>query len=90
MVEGRLKVVACPFFSHLNRIQMKVKFLKDHLDNKKGETIDVDADRANYWERAGVAEKADKKAASTEKKEASPETSKKEIKTTSPLTKKAK
>jgi hypothetical protein len=56
---------------------MKVKFLKDHLDNKKGDTIEVDADRANYWELTGVAEKADKKGASTEKKEASPVTSKK-------------
>jgi hypothetical protein len=69
---------------------MKVKFLKDHLDNKKGDTIEVDADRANYWELTGVAEKADKKGASTEKKEASPVTSKKEIKTNSPSTKKGK
>jgi hypothetical protein len=40
---------------------MKVKFLKDHLDNKQGDTIDVHEDRANYWERTGVAEKTEKK-----------------------------
>jgi hypothetical protein len=40
---------------------MKVKFLKDHLDNKKGDSIDVHEDRANYWERTGVAEKIEKK-----------------------------
>jgi hypothetical protein len=48
-------------------ILMKVKFLKDHLDNKQGDTIDVHEDRANYWERTGVAEKTEKKTISNKK-----------------------
>lgn len=38
---------------------MKVKFLKDHLDNKKGDAIEVTEERANYFNRVGVAEKTD-------------------------------
>lgn len=56
---------------------MEVKFLKDHLDNKKGDTTEVDEARANYWEMVGVAEKVDKAGDTKEKKEGSPVTAKK-------------
>lgn len=34
---------------------MKVKFLKDHLENKKGDIKTVNDWRANYWVKTGVA-----------------------------------
>lgn len=37
---------------------MKVKLLKDHLDNKKGDVIEVDEARANYFELVGLAKKS--------------------------------
>lgn len=33
---------------------MKITLLKDHLDDKKGETIEVTAERGNYLARVGV------------------------------------
>lgn len=39
---------------------MKVKLQRDHLDHKKGETVDVTPERAKYWELVGVAKKAGK------------------------------
>jgi hypothetical protein len=35
---------------------MKVKLLRDHLDQKKGETIDVTPERANYFKLVGLVE----------------------------------
>jgi len=35
---------------------MKVKLLKDHLDSKAGDVVDVTEQRANYWIKVGVAE----------------------------------
>ena len=35
---------------------MKVKFLKDHLDNKVGDVVDVSDERGNYWISASVVE----------------------------------
>lgn len=40
---------------------MKIKFLKDHLQHKKGDTANVNDWRANYWIKTGVAEKAAEK-----------------------------
>lgn len=37
---------------------MKVQFLKDHLENRAGELVDVDEDRARYWLSVGVAQEA--------------------------------
>jgi len=34
---------------------MKVKFERDHLDNKKGDVIEVDEARANYFKMVGIA-----------------------------------
>jgi hypothetical protein len=33
---------------------MKVKLLRDHLDQKKGDTIDVTPERANYFKLVGL------------------------------------
>lgn len=47
----------------------KVKLLKDHLDNKEGEVMEVSEERANYFQRCGVAEevKEEEKKAPTKK-----------------------
>ena len=37
---------------------MKVKFLKDHLDNKKGSVAEVETQRARYFINVGVAEES--------------------------------
>lgn len=55
---------------------MKVKFLKDHLNNKAGDVIDVDEARANYWKKTGVAEPTEE----AENKEKEPVKEKKEVK----------
>lgn len=47
------------FFLKLKISCMKVKFLKNHLDNKKGDVADVTKERANYWQLVGVAETTD-------------------------------
>lgn len=39
---------------------MKVEFLKDHLQNKKGDVVDVGEARANYWNLCNVAKPAEK------------------------------
>ena len=36
---------------------MKVKFLRQHLENKQGDVVEVEDERANYWLLTGVAEK---------------------------------
>ena len=52
---------------------MKVQFLKDHLDNKAGDVVEVTEDRANYFIMNNVAEKHVKK----ETKELKPKLDKK-------------
>jgi hypothetical protein len=39
---------------------MKVKILKEHLEHKPGDTVDVHEHMAGYWERTGVAEKVER------------------------------
>lgn len=39
---------------------MKVKLLKNHLNYREGDVVDVNDTRAKYWETVGVAEKAKK------------------------------
>ena len=41
---------------------MKVKLLKDHLDLKKGQIIEVTPERADYFQLVGVALKTGNKA----------------------------
>lgn len=36
---------------------MTVKLIKNHLDHKAGDVIDVSEERAEYWHLCGVAEK---------------------------------
>jgi hypothetical protein len=40
---------------------MKVKLLKDHLENKCCDEIELDEDRGNYFIACGVAEKVEHK-----------------------------
>jgi len=40
----------------------KVKFLKDHLDNKANQSVEITDEQANYFERTGVAVKEEKQA----------------------------
>lgn len=48
---------------------MKIKFLKDHLDNKKDDVRNVNDWRANYWIKTGVAKVAPKAVKKAETKE---------------------
>lgn len=50
---------------------MKVKFKRDHLDIKKGQTKDMSNDKANYFIRVGLATevKESKKASNRKTKE---------------------
>ncbi len=52
---------------------MKIQFLKDHLDNKDGDKVDVSDDLANYLIRMGAAKEMKKekveKTKTKEKKE---------------------
>lgn len=40
---------------------MKVTLLRDHLSNKKGDSIEVTPERAAYWQRIGLVDGAEKK-----------------------------
>jgi len=53
---------------------MKVKFLKNHLDNKKGDIAEVETQRARYFINVGVAKehKEEKKAPAKKKAEKVP------------------
>lgn len=53
---------------------MKVTLLRDHLNNKKGDKIEVTEERKAYWERIGLIE------GGKEKVEVKKEREKKEIK----------
>ena len=46
---------------------MKIKLLKNHLDNINGEVIDVSNERGNYLVRVGVAELKQEKKPKTKK-----------------------
>ena len=40
---------------------MKITFLKDHLDYEKGDSVEVDASRANYFISCKIAKKTELK-----------------------------
>lgn len=44
----------------LIKIVMKVKMLKDHLEFKKGDIVDVTDERGKYWISTGIAQKTKK------------------------------
>ena len=46
---------------------MKIKLLKNHLDNISGEVIEVSSERGNYLIRVGVAELKQEKKPKTKK-----------------------
>ena len=46
---------------------MKIKLLKNHLDNTTGEVIEVSNERVNYLIRVGVAELKQEKKPKTKK-----------------------
>ena len=35
---------------------MKIRFLKQHIDNNEGDIVEVDEDKARYWIGCGVVE----------------------------------
>ena len=47
--------------------EMKIKLLKNHLDNITGEVIEVNNERGNYLIRVGVAELKQEKKPKTKK-----------------------
>ncbi len=59
---------------------VKVKFLKDHLDNKKGDVIEVTKEMANYFVVTGIAKNHKEEKAEVSPKEDKAQRSTKEDK----------
>lgn len=57
---------------------MKVKFLKDHLNNSKGDVVEVTDEQSHYFERTGVAKEHKAKKNEADDKEKVEETTVKE------------